>query len=140
MCVCEMRERSSVSSSWVVFFIQKEDEDEDDQGQEGKEAGDASSGSGTRSGDDDADVGRAVVPNLCAMVEYLVRERGAHVCLCTLPLVGAPSSMRARAVAGVNRRILAMAARSVRDLRCDFGGLDRWGRALRGEGVGRWVV
>lgn len=62
----------------------------------------------------DADTAAAVVENLRVIVEYLVKERGVHVCLCTPPLVGAPTSLRARAIAGVNRQIKAMAKRSVR--------------------------
>jgi hypothetical protein len=58
--------------------------------------------------------GKAIPENLRATVEYLVKKKGVHVCLCTLPLVGAPSSLRARAIGGVNARILAMAKGCVR--------------------------
>ena len=47
-----------------------------------------------------------LVKNIRAIIEYLLaQDKGPHklhICLCTLPSVGAPSSLRAKAIAGVN--------------------------------------
>ena len=80
----------------------------------------AAGGGGAQVAGSDADTAAAVVENLRVIVEYLVKERAVHVCLCTLPLVGAPTSLRARAIAGVNRQIKAMAKRSVRPLSAEL--------------------
>lgn len=50
-----------------------------------------------------------VVKNIRAIVDYLLaQDKGPyklHICLCTLPAVGAPSSLRAKAIAGVNAQL-----------------------------------
>jgi hypothetical protein len=49
------------------------------------------------------------VQNLRSIVLHLLSlPHAPHVCLCTLPTVGAPSSIRARAIKGVNAQIIRM--------------------------------
>lgn len=92
---------------------------EEEENKEGEGSSSAIAAAAVQSGGNDNDAAATtgeeieIVGNLRAIVEYLAKERGVHVVLCTLPLVGAPTSVRARAVAGINRRIVAMAKRSV---------------------------
>ncbi len=52
-----------------------------------------------------------LVHHLKAIATHLlVQPQAPHVCLCTLPTVGAPSSIRARAIRGVNAQITRMVA------------------------------
>ncbi|GAB5032633.1 Hypothetical protein NocV09_01000810 [Nannochloropsis oceanica] len=44
----------------------------------------------------------------CIVLHLLSLPHAPHVCLCTLPTVGAPSSIRARAIKGVNAQIVRM--------------------------------
>lgn len=97
------------------------EEDEEGQANESKEGAAPADAAATPlvaagAGGSDAAAAAAVVDNLRVIVEYLVKEKGVHVCLCTPPLVGARTSVRGRAIAGVNRQITAMAKRSVESI------------------------